>query len=158
MLLGGAFGVLLYYAIDWLVAWPEPLPLIARLAEEDPLVQAELTGGAEGRLHCSPFWTGNVRADSSASVAIPISGAKGSGVLYARALYHPPSRQWRLLYLQAALHGQSQKHSLCIPPQHQMPPTYSPPSNRPDPASLPFTTAPPHSDPTLQATANQPSR
>ena len=116
VVLGFLCGLTLYYGVEWLLYWPDPLPLAASLASADPLVQAAI-----GRsLRCSPLWTGNVHEGRSASVAIPVRGEKGAGTLYARAVWMERERAWRFVYLQAALAGLSQRHALSLPQQHGM--------------------------------------
>ena len=110
-LLGFLCGVTLFYCADWLLYWPEPLPALQSLLDDDPLLQSAV--GSPVRI--SPLWTGSVKADSF-SVSLPVSGGRGSGRVYARGVVDGRTRQWKLVYLQASVGGLQQRHSLHIPP------------------------------------------
>lgn len=111
VLLGVALGVTLYQSSQWLLDWPEPMPTIQNLINDDPLVREHI--GDSPKL--SWFWTGTIIPQSNFSVAIPISGSRGKGTVYARGVYDSKSRSWKLVYFQCSIHPLLQKHSLDIP-------------------------------------------
>jgi hypothetical protein len=50
---------------------------------------------------------------------LPVRGSKGSGRVFARGVFDSrdsSGQQWKLVYLQAAIGGLQQRHSLHIPP------------------------------------------
>ena len=111
-LLGFLSGLTVYYGIEWLRYWPEPLPSLQSLLDSDPLLHSSV--GSPVRV--SPLWTGTVRPGESFSVSLPVRGSLGSGRVYARGVYDSTARQWKLIYLQAAVGGLQQRHTLHIPP------------------------------------------
>ena len=111
-LLGFLSGITVFYGVEWLLYWPEPLSNLQPLLDSDPLLQS--TVGSPVRV--SPLWTGSVRDGDSFSVSLPVRGSKGSGRVFARGVYDSSGRQWKLIYLQAAVGGLQQRHTLHIPP------------------------------------------
>ena len=111
LLLGFLSGLTLFYGLDWLLYWPEPLPGLQALLDVDPLLQSSV--GSPVRV--SPLWTGSVREGDSFSVSLPVRGSKGRGRVFARGVYDVSGRQWKLVYLQASVGGLQQRHSLHIP-------------------------------------------
>jgi hypothetical protein len=106
-----------YRGYEWLSYWPEPLQFILDIAQLDPLVQTQI-GEA---VSASYFWTGNIREGDLASVVIPISGSKGKGSIYARAMLNGKSKEWKLIYLHASIEPRAQRYTLFVPSQYQFP-------------------------------------
>ena len=72
-----------------------------------------------------PGWwlTGSINVSGTsgnADIAIPISGPKGNGTVYAVAVKQ--ADQWRFKRLEVAVEGQAQRIAL-VPPQPAIPPT-----------------------------------
>ena len=109
-LLGFLCGWTLFAAVDFLLYWPDPLPLISSIAASDPLVRATLGES----LTFSPLWTGTVREGVTASVALPVRGEKGKGTVYGRALWRE-GKGWTFVFLQWGVEGLRQRNSIAIP-------------------------------------------
>ena len=116
--LGFLLGVSGVWCADWLLWWPEPLPLLSRIVAADPLILSEV--GSAGSLRFSPLWTGNVRELQSCSVRLPLTGDRQQATVFARAVYRPTQGDWRVVYLQAAIGAQAQRHSLTVPAEHRL--------------------------------------
>jgi hypothetical protein len=105
----GAFGLCAWLTADFLLEFPDACAQVMRVASLDPRI-SEAVGLPMSH---SLFWSGNVKAESHATVTIPVHGHKGKAVLFARLAYLPaPARRWRCLVLQASFDGSPKKFNL----------------------------------------------
>jgi hypothetical protein len=109
VLLGGAFGFVMFKFGQFVFEWPDACQHIMDQAQKHDLIRDKV--GLP--INHSFFWGGNVH-DTSCIVSIPISGHLGSATLEARCARDHPSQPWTLIVLQAVFPESPQKVDILL--------------------------------------------
>jgi hypothetical protein len=110
VVLGGAFGFVLFRFGAYVLEWPDACQHITAQAEKHDSIRDRV--GLP--LKASLMWSGSVH-DTSAIVSIPISGPVGSAKLEARCARNSTSHPWTLIVFQIVFPDSPQKYDILLP-------------------------------------------
>jgi len=110
LVLGGAFGILLFKVGQFALDWPDACQHVVDCAAKHPWIRERVGLPLSG----SMFWSGSVHA-THCVVTIPITGHAGTATLEGRCARNHPNDPWTLILLECVFPESPQRVSIMLP-------------------------------------------